>query len=47
MGAKLGTLVALCGSVVGGFSMNIMRQQLSETEESENNDTTTYSLAML
>lgn len=47
MGTKVGSLVALSGSALGALSMNIMRQRVTETDESENNTTTAYSQAML
>jgi hypothetical protein len=47
MGAKVGTLVALTGSALGALSMNIMRQRVTETDESETNNTIAYNQAML
>lgn len=47
MGTKVGSLVALSGSALGALSMNIMRQRVIETDESEDNNTTAYSQAML
>lgn len=47
MGTKIGALVALSGSALGALSMNIMRQRITETDESQNNDSVAYSQAML
>lgn len=47
MGVKIGSLVALSGSALGALSMNIMRQRVTETDESQDNNTTAYSQAML
>ncbi|CAF0885204.1 unnamed protein product [Rotaria sordida] len=47
MGTKVGALVALSGSAVGALSMNIMRQRVTENDESQNENTTAYNQAML
>jgi hypothetical protein len=47
MGTKIGALVAFTGSAVGALSMNIMRQRVSEANESQDDNTTSYNQAML
>jgi len=48
MGAKIGALVTLSGSALGALSMNIMRQKVTETDETENNNSAAaYNQAML
>ncbi|UJR23595.1 hypothetical protein I4U23_026584 [Adineta vaga] len=46
MGVKVGSLVALTGSAVGAFSMDIMRQRIEENNKSQNT-ATAYNQAML
>ena len=47
MGTKLGALVALSGSAVGALSVNIMRQRVSDANESQDDGTVSYNQAML
>ena len=47
MGTKIGAFVALSGSALGALSLNVMRQRVIETDESEANTPTAYSQAML
>jgi hypothetical protein len=47
MGTKIGALVTLSGSALGALSMNIMRQKVTETDETENNNAIAYNQAML